>query len=144
MKVRDVMTHGVKCISPDATLQEAAQEMRDRDIGNLPVCGKNDRLVGMLTDRDIAIRGVAEGQDPWTAHVEDVMTKKITYCFEDQDVSEAAQIMQDNQIRRLPVLSRDKGLAGIVSLGDLAVKTGDTKLCGATLEEVSEPAFAHS
>jgi CBS domain-containing protein len=113
--------------------------MRDMDIGPLPVCGDNDRLVGMLTDRDITVRAVAEGQDPRTAKVRDAMTPDIVYCFEDQDVSEAAQLMKDQQIRRLVVLNRDKRLVGIVSLGDLAVETGDERLAGNTLEAVSEP-----
>jgi CBS domain-containing protein len=105
----------------------------------LPVCDR-DRLVGMLTDRDIAVRAVAEGYDPWTDHVKDAMTPDIVYCFEDQDVKEAAQLMKEKQIRRLVVLNRDKRLVGIVSLGDLAVDTGDEKLAGETLEQISEPA----
>jgi CBS domain-containing protein len=114
--------------------------MRDRDIGLLPVCSDDDRLVGMLSDRDIAVRAVAEGLDPWTCKVRDVMTPNIVYCTEDQDVAEAAQLMKENQIRRLVVLDRNKQLAGIVSLGDLAVESGDEQLAGNALEAVSEPA----
>src|SRR5262249_36172401 len=140
MQVKEVMTRGVECIHPDATLQEAAQKMRELDVGLLPVCGANDRLVGMLTDRDITVRATAEGEDPWTGLVRDVMTSNIIYGFEDQDIAEAARLMKENQVRRLVVLNRDKRLVGIVSLGDLAVDTGDEQLAGSTLEGVSEPA----
>jgi CBS domain-containing protein len=114
--------------------------MRDLDVGPLPVCGPQDRLVGMVTDRDITIRGIAEGLDPRTARIRDVMTPNIIYCFEDQDVEEAAQLMKENQIRRLVVLNQDKRLVGIVSLADLAVDGHDEMLAGSTLEAVSEPA----
>lgn len=140
MLVREVMTRGVECIGPDATLYEAARKMRDLDVGPLPVCGPQDRLVGMVTDRDITIRGIAEGLDPRTARIRDVMTPNIIYCFEDQDVEEAAQLMKENQIRRLVVLNQDKRLVGIVSLADLAVDGHDEMLAGSTLEAVSEPA----
>jgi CBS domain-containing protein len=139
MQVRQVMTRGAECISPDATIQEAAQKMRDLDVGPLPVCD-NDRLAGMLTDRDIAVRAVAEGRDPKTTHVRDAMTPGINYCFADDDVAEAARLMKEKQVRRLAVLNHDKRLVGIVSLGDLAVETGDAHLAGDTLEKVSEPA----
>ncbi len=140
MLVRNVMTRGVECIRPTASLQEAARRMRDLDVGPLPVCGDNDRLVGMVTDRDITVRATAEGRDPKTARVQDVMTPDVTYCFEDQDVTEATRLMEDNQIRRLVVLDRDKRLVGILSLGDLAVRTGEEQLSGEALEQVSEPA----
>jgi len=140
MQVKEVMTSGVECINPDATLQEAAQKMRDLDVGPLPVCGMDDRLAGLITDRDITVRAVAEGQDMRMTHVRDVMTSTILYCFEDQDVQEAARFMQEHQVRRLVVLNRDKRLVGIVSLGDLAVETHDQELVGATLGAVSEPA----
>src|SRR5262245_56067255 len=120
MKVFDVMTQGVECIRPEATLREAADKMKALDIGPLPVC-ENDRLVGMLTDRDITVRATAAGVPPGLGQVRDVMTPDIVYCFEDQDIVEAAQLMEQNQIRRLVVLNRDKRLVGIVSLGDLAV-----------------------
>src|SRR5262249_26252215 len=96
MRGKDVMTRGVECLPPSATLQQAAQKMRDLDIGPLPVCGDNDRLVGMLTDRDITVRAVAEGLDPRTTLIRDVMTPTIVYVFEDQDVSEAARLMKEN------------------------------------------------
>ena len=137
-KVQDVMTKGAECVSPSTTLQHAARKMRNMDVGPLPVCD-NDRLVGMITDRDITVRAVADGCDTRTATVREVMTPEVLYCFEDQDVQEAARLMQENQVRRLLVLNRDKRLVGIVSLGDLAVETGDEVLAGQTLEEVSLP-----
>src|SRR5690242_9860102 len=141
MQLKDIMTPKPECIGPDATLQDAARRMRDLDVGPLPVCGENDRLVGMITDRDIVVRAVAEGQDARTARVRDAMSEGITYCFEDDDVNEAARLMREKQIRRLVVLNRDKRLAGIVSLGDLAVETGgDRQVAGKTLERVSQPA----
>src|SRR5215471_10683460 len=138
MQVRNVMTKGAECVRPSNSLQEAAQKMKNQDVGALPVCG-NDRLVGLITDRDIAVRAVAEGCDPRTTTVKDVMTPDVLYCSEDQDVQEAAQLMCEHQVRRLVVLNRDKRLVGIVSLGDLAVETGDHKLTGKTVEEVSLP-----
>ncbi len=139
MLVRDVMTHGAECVRPANSLVEAAQKMKNLDVGPLPVCGDNDRLVGMITDRDITVRAVAQACDPRTTTVKDVMTPDVVYCFEDQDVQEAARLMQEHQVRRLVVLNRDKRFVGIVSLGDLAVEAGDEKLAGKTLEEVSLP-----
>ena len=139
MQVKEVMTRGVECVSPDATLQEAAHKMKDLDVGPLPVCDA-DRLAGMLTDRDIVVRAVAEGRDPRSARVREAMSEGIDYCFEDDDLEQAARLMRQRQVRRLVVLNRDKRLVGIVSLGDLAVDTRDEELAGATLEAVSEPA----
>ncbi len=136
MRVSEVMTRSVECISADATLQEAAAKMKSLDIGPLPVCD-HDRLVGMLTDRDITVRATAEGEDPTVIRVRDIMTPEVVYCFEDQLVGDAARVMEDKQVRRLVVVDHDKRLAGIVSLGDLAVETGDEQLAGNTLEAVS-------
>ena len=138
MRVSEVMTRDAECIGPDATLQQAAEKMKSLDVGSLPVCD-NDRLAGMLTDRDITVRSVSDGHDPRTDRVRDAMTPKVIYCSEDQDIAEAAKLLKENQIRRLPVLNRDKRLVGIVSLGDLAVETHDEQLAGSTLEAVSEP-----
>jgi CBS domain-containing protein len=138
MQVKEVMTRGAECVRPDDTLQQAARKMRDLDVGPLPVCD-NDRLAGMLTDRDITVRAVAEGRDPKSAKVRDAMSEGVCYCFEDDDVSDAARLMKEKQVRRLVVLNSDKRLVGIVSLGDLAVETGDQKLAGQTLERVSRP-----
>ena len=136
MKISEIMTRDPELIEPTATIREAAQRMKNEDIGALPI-GENDRLIGMVTDRDIAIRGVAEGRDPSSTTVRDVMSEKIYYCFEDDDVEDAASCMADNQVRRLPILNRDKRLTGIVSLADIA-QTGEE--CEKTaLEGVSEP-----
>ncbi len=138
MQVKEIMTREVEVIHADSTLEEAAKKMKDLDIGPLPVC-ENDRLVGMLTDRDIAVRSTAQGEDPTRDRVRDVMTPEVIYCFEDQDVAVAAQLMKKKQVRRLLVLNRDKRLVGILSLDDLAVKTGDEVVSGNTLEGVAWP-----
>jgi CBS domain-containing protein len=115
--------------------------MKDLDAGPLPVCGDGDRLVGMLTDRDITIHVVAEGKDARTARVQDAMTEGIAYCFEDEDVEQVARKMQEKQIRRLVVLNRNKRLVGIVSLGDLATRSrGNQQPAAETLARVSEQA----
>ena len=137
MKIRDIMTKQVEIVSPNTSLRDAARMMRDSDVGFLPV-GENDRLVGTLTDRDIAIRAVAEGKDA-NAKVSDAMSPNIEYVFEDQDSSEAAQLMSSKQIRRLPVMSREKRLVGVLAIGDLATKTGDDDVVGQTVQDVSEP-----
>lgn len=139
MQVKDIMTPQVEVIHPDATVTEAAKKMSRLEIGPLPVCD-GDRLVGMVTDRDIIVRAIAKGRDPNTIKVREVITPEVVYCFEDQEVKTVAQMMQLRQIRRVPVLNHDKRLVGIVSLGDLAVETGNEKLAGKTLEHVSEPA----
>lgn len=141
MQIQQIMTANPECIRPDATLQEAARRMRDLDVGPLPVCGEDHRLAGMITDRDITVRAVAEGKDPTTTPAREAMTGEVIYCFDDQDVQEAARTMQERQVRRLLVVNRDKQLVGIVSLGDLAVETGDREKAGAVLQDVSEPAM---
>jgi len=141
MKVHEVMTRGCECIDPESTLQEAANRMKVLNVGPLPLC-EDDRLVGIVTDRDIVLRGVAEGRDPTTTRVREVMTPGVTYCFEDDDVETAADLMKEKQIRRIVVLNRDKRLTGIVSIGDIAVDTADLWLVGDTLEQISEPAGA--
>jgi CBS domain-containing protein len=141
MQVKDIMTKGVEVVRPDATLQEAATKMRSLDIGPLPVCD-GDKMIGMLTDRDITVRATAEGLDPKQTKVREVMSKEVIALQEDQDTKEAAEIMQTRQIRRLPIVSRDKRLVGMLSLGDLARHTEDPKLAGKTLEQVSEPSKA--
>jgi CBS domain-containing protein len=138
MRVHEVMTRNAECVSPEATIQQAAERMKALDVGSLPVCD-NDRLVGILTDRDITLRCVSAGHDPRSDRVRDAMTPDIHYCFEDQDVGEAAAQMKEKQIRRLPVLNRDKRLCGIVSLGDLAVETRDDEMVGEALEGISGP-----
>jgi CBS domain-containing protein len=139
MQVKEIMSHGVEVIHPEASIQEAAQKMKGLDVGPLPVC-TGERLEGMLTDRDITVRAVAEGRDPKTTKVQEAMTTEVMYAFEDQDVAEAARLMEQHQIRRVVVLNRDKRLVGIVSLGDVAVHAGDARQAGQTLGRVSEPA----
>ena len=138
-KVSEVMTRAVDVISPEATLDEAAERMKRLDVGPLPVCD-GDRLLGMITDRDITVRATAESRDPTTTRVSEIMTPEVVFTYEDEDVKNAAQLMQEHQLRRLVVLNRDKKLVGIVSLGDLAVETKDDKLKGQVLEDVSKPA----
>jgi CBS domain-containing protein len=142
MKVYEAMTPDVVSVGPEATLQEAAQAMRNLDVGPLPVC-QGERLVGMITDRDITIRSTALGQDPRSTLVREVMTPEAVCCLETDEVGEVARLMQSAQLRRLLVVSTEGRLVGIVSLGDLALQTGDDALAGATLEKVSEPSGAH-
>jgi CBS domain-containing protein len=141
MQLREVMTPNVEVITPEATIQAAAEKMRDLDIGLLPVC-EGERLVGVVSDRDITVRGVAEGRGPVTTQVREVMTPDAIYGFDDQDVAEAARRMEQYQIRRLPVLNRHKRLVGMVSLGDLAIHPGQQPLVGEVLEQVSKPGAA--
>jgi CBS domain-containing protein len=139
MQLRDVMTRHVTTARPDTTVAEAAEKMRALDVGPLPVC-EGARVIGMVTDRDITTRAVAAGRDPRVTSVADIMTRDVFFCFEDQDVKEAATLMSDLQVRRLLVLDRDSNLAGIVSLGDLAVESGDDKMTAKILNRVSQPA----
>jgi CBS domain-containing protein len=143
MKIKDIMTSNVECLWPDDTLQEAALTMKARDIGLLPVCIR-DRVAGMLTDRDITIRAVADGCDPKATRVRDVMTHDVVCCFEEDDIEKAARLMQERQVRRILVFNRNKLLVGIVSLGDLAAEIGDSKRVGEILQDVSEPALLRS
>src|SRR5262249_22961668 len=116
MRASEVMTQKPECIRPDASLQEAAKRMKALNVGALPVCD-NDRLVGMITDRDMTVRGTAEAGNARMGTVRDVMTPGVIYCFEDDLVSEVARLMEEKQVRRLPVLNRSKWLVGIISLG---------------------------
>ena len=141
MKVSEAMTRDVCVASPDDTLEEAACMMADLDAGVLPV-GEDDRLVGMLTDRDIAIRGVAQGRSPATS-VKDVMSPEVRYCFEDEELDDVARNMGDLRVRRLPVLNRDKRLVGILSLGDIATHRSDSEAAHA-LSGISRPGGQHS
>jgi len=140
MQVRQAMTKDVKIANPKQTIHEAAQMMAHVDIGLLPI-EQNDRLVGMVTDRDITVRAVAAGLGPKTK-VANVMSKEVKYCFEDDDVAEVAQNMADLQVRRLPVLNRDKRLVGILSLADIALSDGGS--AGDALSGISRPGGLHS
>jgi len=137
MEIRDLMTPSVELVDPATTIRNAAGMMRDADIGALPV-GENDRLVSMVTDRDIAVRGVAEGQAPDTCTVRDVMSETVYYCFEDDDAIHAAAVMAEHKVRRLPILNREKRLVGVIALADLA-RAGIEQ---GAIEAVSEPTHA--
>ncbi len=141
MKVGEVMTRGVEVAGPDDTIQQAASRMAQLDTGVLPV-GENDRLVGMLTDRDITVRAVAQGKGPDTK-VREAMTPEVRYVFEDQDLEDAVRSMGENKVRRLPVMSREKRLVGIVSFGDVALY-GDSGQTDAAAAAVSEPGGPHT
>jgi CBS domain-containing protein len=141
MQISEVMTDDVKTIRPDRTIRDAAQLMAQLDVGILPV-GENDRLVGIITDRDIAIRAVAAGKAPDTP-VRDVMSNEVKYCFVDEDIEDVAANMGDIRVRRLAVLDRDKQLVGIVSLADMALLDGPVN-AGEALCGISEPGGDHS
>jgi CBS domain-containing protein len=143
MLLRDLMTRTLHGIDPKTTLQDAAQTMRALDVGALPVC-ENDRLLGILTDRDIAVRAVAEGRSPKRTRARDIMTPDVIFCFDDDDVREAARIMEERQIRRLLICDRSKHPVGIISLGDIATRVQSDDLSGEILERVSEPSQMHS
>ena len=137
MKLKEFVNNRVETVEPGDTLQCAAEKMRQLDVGSLPVCD-NGHLAGVITDRDITIRAVAKGSDPAAITVRDVMTSGVLSCFEDDDVEEAARIMQENQVRRIMVLNGANELVGITSLGEIATITGNRLLAGVTLESVSE------
>jgi CBS domain-containing protein len=139
MQLKKIMTPEVERLPKDASIQEVAQKMKAIDVGMIPVYD-GDRLVGMVTDRDIALRVAAEGRDVASTPAHTVMTPEVIYCFEDQTVEEAAQVMEKHQIRRLIVLNRDKRLVGIVSLGDLATNRQGKKAAGDALSEISKEA----
>lgn len=119
MQVNEAMTRDVQIANPDQTIHEAARIMAECDVGSLPV-GENDRLVGMITDRDIAVRAVAHGKAPDATKVRDIMSQDVKYCFEDEEISDVAHNMGEIQVHRLPVLNHDKRLVGIVALADIA------------------------
>jgi CBS domain-containing protein len=136
MKVHEIMTAHARCVAPDNTLVEAAGLMRQLDVGALPVC-EYDRVAGMVTDRDIVLRGVADGLASDVATVSQVMSQGAIFVYADQDIEEAAEMMEEKQVRRLPVLNREKRMVGIVSLGDLAVNANPA-FSGMALKEVSQ------
>lgn len=138
--VADIMTRNVRTLAPTDTVRRAAQSMGELNVGSIPVCN-GKKLVGMVTDRDITLRGVAEGLDAEKTLLSDIMSKDVKWCFDDQPLDEVMETMSASQIRRLPVVSRDKDLVGIFSLGDLATKT-DHEEVGSVLEDISEPASA--
>jgi CBS domain-containing protein len=136
MKVKDAMHEGVTWVPPDAAITELAVKMRDEGIGSIPV-GENDRLIGMVTDRDIAIKALADGRDPATLTARDVMSGPILYCRSEEDLDDAVRIMEDNQVRRLPVIDENKRMIGILSLGDIASSTA-REFSGEVVQAVAE------
>lgn len=134
MTIHEIMTPSVDVVGPETTIHDAAIRLRDEDVGALPV-GENDRLIGMVTDRDIAVRGVASDPVSGDKAVRDVMSERIYYCFEDEDAQRAAEVMGEHKVRRLPVLNRDKRLVGIVAVADL-VRAGVER---SALEGISIP-----
>ena len=141
MHVSDIMSRDVKLVAPDDSLEKAAKLMAKLDIGVVPV-GEDDRLVGMITDRDITVRAVAAGKKPKECKVRDFMTADIKYVFEDESIDDVSRNMSKLQVRRLPVLNRDKRLVGIVSLGDLAIKE-DSAQAEHALKDISQPVHTH-
>jgi CBS domain-containing protein len=142
MKVKDAMTRDVRMTRPDQRIRDAALLMAELDIGVLPV-EENDKLIGMITDRDIAVRAVADGRGPDTP-IREVMTREVLYCFEDQTLDEVSQNMADKRVRRMPVMNRHKRLVGILSLGDLAQYEQAQDEAGEALGGISRPGGAHS
>ncbi len=141
MRVSEIMTTSVQLCTPDDTLKDAAEAMGALGVGLLPVTD-NERLLGMISDRDIAVRGIGMGRGP-DSRVGDVMTTEVLYCFEDQTLEEVAANMGDQPIRRLPVLNRDKRLVGIISLGDIAQASADGR-GGEALSLISRPSPQHA
>ena len=141
MQVNEAMTNDVKIASPNETIRDAARLMAQIDAGVLPV-GEDGQLVGMITDRDIAIRAVAADKGPQTP-IRDIMSKEVLYCFEDDEVDDVVQNMADIKVRRLPVLNHEKRLVGILSLGDIALSDG-AGTAGSALCGISEPSSEHS
>lgn len=135
MKVKEVMHAGVAWVAPDEPLAKIAAVMRDEDVGAIPV-GENDRLIGIVTDRDIAVRGLTGKKDPSQLTARDVMTAPITYCLEEEDIEDAVRLMEQHQVRRLPVISKQKRMIGMLSLGDVAA-IASPSLCNETLRAVS-------
>jgi CBS domain-containing protein len=138
MQVFEAMTPNVVSVLPDTPLVDAALAMKNLNVGPLPVVDEG-RLVGVVTDRDITVRATAEGWDPRSTRVGDVMSRGVVTCREGDDVESAARLMQDARLRRLLVVDGEGNLTGIVSLGDLVLQTGDDRLAGEVLEKVSEP-----
>jgi CBS domain-containing protein len=139
MKVSEIMSRHVECIERDASIKDAAEKMRSLDIGFLPVCDEG-KVIGTLTDRDITIRHVADGQNPYRVKARDIMTPDALCCFEDHDVEEVARYMQEHEVRRVLIYGRNDELVGVVSLGDLSKAAGEECLAGETLKDIAEAA----
>jgi|SRR5215831_17657547 len=137
MKISEIMTTNVECVSPDSQVTDLANRMKTLDIGFLAVC-ENDRIVGTVTDRDIVIRAIAGGRDVNGTAARDVMSKEVVWCYEDDDVKTTAKKMREEEVRRVLILSRDKRLVGVVSIGDLSKV--EEKESGKTLKDITEAA----
>ena len=137
MRIREIMTTNVECVSPETSITDLAQKMKTLDVGFLGVC-ENDRLVGTVTDRDIVIRGIASERDINSVTAREIMTHDVFWCYEDDDVKDVAEKMREKDVRRMLILNRDKRLVGVVSIGDIAqVEEGES---GKTLRDISEAA----
>ena len=143
MQLKDIMTRETETCRPDATLVEVSEQLKQRNVGSLPVCD-GDKFVGMLTDRDIVVRGLAERRDPNASMVRDIMSQEVVYAFEDQDVRECARLMEQRKVRRLPILDRSNRLVGIISIDDLAARAHQMeKLAGEVLAQIAETESRH-
>ena len=137
MKVREIMTTNVECLGPMTNAIELSHRMKTLDVGFLPIC-ENDRLIGTVTDRDIVIRGIAEGRDIKTCTAREIMTQEVFWCFEDDDVKDVTEKMSDKEVRRMLILNEDKRLVGVVSLGDISKV--EEKGSGKALKDITEAA----
>lgn len=135
MKVKDVMHYGVTWMEPDAPISDVAEQMRQEDVGAIPI-GENDRLIGMVTDRDIAVRGLSGKQDPLQLTARDVMSGPIIFCTANEDLDDAVRIMERKQVRRLPVIDENRRMVGMLSLGDVVAQASPS-ICSETLRAVS-------
>jgi CBS domain-containing protein len=138
MRLRDIMTRDVQTVSPQARIPEVARKMREFDVGVIPVSDGN-QIVGMITDRDITLRVIAEGRHTDQVQARDIMSKPVVFGLESEDIGDAVRIMEEQQIRRLIVMDRNQRMVGIVSTGDLAVKGANEELTGEVIERISEP-----
>jgi CBS domain-containing protein len=139
MKLKEIMAQNVETVGPDASLQETAEKMKRRNIGVLPVV-EGKKVVGIITDRDITLRGVASGADVTKTKVREVMTREPSFAYEDQTINEACQLMEENKIRRLIVLNREGGLAGVLSLNDVTVKGKETRRSAQVIRRIAAAA----
>jgi CBS domain-containing protein len=137
MKASEIMTTGVECIAPDTKVLEAAKKMKKMDVGFLPVCD-NDRLIGTVTDRDIVLRVLAEGRPIRKTVARDVMTQNVFWCYEDDNVNNVARKMQEKEVRRMLILNKEKRLAGVISIGDIAKAQGEESMVGETVKHIAE------
>jgi len=137
--VKDLMTSNPRSIDSEKSVAYAAKMMRDENVGLAPIV-RGDQLVGTVTDRDITIRHVADGQNPYRVKARDIMTPNVFYCFVDQDVEEVGRYMQEHEVRRVLIFDRGQNLVGVVSLGDISKAAGEERLAGETLKEIAEAA----